>query len=251
MVITGHLQCRVFPKGNTQGGGQRHPRRVHQDSKPVSLVCVFTFVWGCHTESPANALREVSRVSLQLTAEGRGLPGDQYQFWCWCPFKLERNRSSASAQRANYHVCTRPSIYHDLEHCAIDRSERIGRGSPPPAIQNLYGQHLSQHVQTVVCENFSRSPIPWNMVVQLHNDARGHVRIPALPQAMVWQGKQNRVRGVMRHKVLVHEARQFEHPLNHGTVVGQTLGLESDGTEELMVPRYVIISDRHEHGQQH
>ena len=51
------------PKNNhsgREGGRQRHHRRVHQDSKPVSPFCVFTYVWGCHTESPANSLREVS-----------------------------------------------------------------------------------------------------------------------------------------------------------------------------------------------
>ena len=46
-----------------------------QRDSPSFLV--FTLVWGCHTESPANSPREVSRVSLQLTAKGRGLPGDR------------------------------------------------------------------------------------------------------------------------------------------------------------------------------
>ena len=65
------------PKGGkTREGGGRN--RVRQDS-PSFLV--FTFVWGCHTESPANSLREVSRVSLQLTAVS-GFT--DYQFWGWC-----------------------------------------------------------------------------------------------------------------------------------------------------------------------
>ena len=47
------------PKGNNpgrEGGRHRHHRRVHRDSEPVSPFFVFTFVWGCHTESPANSL---------------------------------------------------------------------------------------------------------------------------------------------------------------------------------------------------
>ena len=40
-------------------------------------------------------------------------------------------------------------------------------------------------------------------------------------------------------------------PVNYGTVVGQTLGLESGGSEELRGPECASISDRHEHGQQH
>ena len=66
------------PKGNNlgrEGGRQRHHRRVHQDSKPVSPFCVSTFVWCCHTESPANSLREVRRLS-----HGLGLTFSQRSF---------------------------------------------------------------------------------------------------------------------------------------------------------------------------
>ena len=114
------------PKGNhsgREGGRQRHPRRVHQDSKPVSPVCVFSFVWGCHTESPANSLREVSRVSLQLTAEGRGLPGDRYQFWGWCPLNY-KHRSSAAALWANStSIYARPCTT-DLRPVVLKRDDR-------------------------------------------------------------------------------------------------------------------------------
>ena len=50
-------------------------KRVCKDS-PSFLV--FTFVWVCHTESPANSPQEISRVSLQLTAV---LGTTDYQFW--------------------------------------------------------------------------------------------------------------------------------------------------------------------------
>ena len=73
------------PKGNNsgrEGGCQRHHRRVHQDSKPVSPFCVFTFVWGCHTESPANSLAGFSQRSA------RGPGATDYQFWGWCPLQL-------------------------------------------------------------------------------------------------------------------------------------------------------------------
>ena len=51
----GTARCREnrTPKGNNprrEGGRQRHHRRVHQDSRPVSPFCVFTFAWGCHSE---------------------------------------------------------------------------------------------------------------------------------------------------------------------------------------------------------
>ena len=49
-----------------------------------------------------------------------------------------------------------------------------------------------------------------------------------------------------RTEVLDREARQFKHH-RAGTVVGQTLELESDGTEDLRVPGCASISDRHEH----
>ena len=95
---TARCRERKTPKVDRQGrvGGSN---RVRQDSPSFSSFSPF--VWGCHTESSANSVREVSQVSLQLTAAGRGLPGDRYQFWGWCPLNLKENRSSAAAQRAN------------------------------------------------------------------------------------------------------------------------------------------------------
>ena len=89
---------------------------------PFLLFCVHLCV-GLPHGSPVNAQREVRQVSLQLTAEGRGLPGDHYQFWGWRPLKIKR---AAAAQRANYHVDIRLSIFHDLEHHSTLRSERVG-----------------------------------------------------------------------------------------------------------------------------
>ena len=117
--------------------GAKHSRRVHRDSKPVSPFCVFTFVWGCHTESSANSLREDSQVSLQLTAEGRGLLGDRYQFWGWCPFKLQR---AAPVRPPRGRITTSIfvlSIYHDLEHRATLRSERVVLVLLPTAKRHL------------------------------------------------------------------------------------------------------------------
>ena len=42
---------------------QQSPPRL----KPVPSFCVCTFVWCCHTESPANSLA-VTQVSCHLTA---------------------------------------------------------------------------------------------------------------------------------------------------------------------------------------
>ena len=109
--------------------------KVCKDSSSFSSFS--TFEWGCHTESSANFLREVSQVSLQLTAEGRGLPGDRYQFWGWCPLNLNESRSSAAAQRANYHVDIRLPICHDLEHHAALRSEILGLVELPIVRRNL------------------------------------------------------------------------------------------------------------------
>ena len=80
---------RKTPQVDRQGrvGGSN---RVQPRLKTRFPLFVFTFVRGCHTESPANSLREVSLVSLQLTAEGRGLPVDRYQFWGWCPLKFQK-----------------------------------------------------------------------------------------------------------------------------------------------------------------
>ena len=77
--------CQENPRiGKTREGGweQQIPSRL---AFVPPVLFVFTFVWGCHTESPANSLLEVSRVSLQLTAVSGTT---HYQFWGWCPFKL-------------------------------------------------------------------------------------------------------------------------------------------------------------------
>ena len=120
--------ARCHERKNPKGGQTREGGWEEQSSSRLTLVfLVFTLCVGCHTESSANSLREVSEVSLQLTAEGRSPPRDRYQFWSWCPLNLKENRSSAAAQRANYHVDIRLSICHDLEHHATLRSERAGR----------------------------------------------------------------------------------------------------------------------------
>ena len=62
------------------------------------------------------------------------------------------------------------------------------------------------------------------------------------PCSKRWHGRVN----VMRNEVLDHEARHFDHHSaaeRDETVAGQTLELESDGTEELRVPWCVSISD--------
>ena len=127
------------PKGNNpgrEGGRQRHPRRVHQDSRPVSSFCVLTFVGDCHTESPANSLREVNQVSLQLTAEGRGFPGDPYQFWGWCPSKFKRSRSSTAALWANStSIYDRPCTT-DLRPVVLKRDDRKYRQWAPYCVRS-------------------------------------------------------------------------------------------------------------------
>ena len=50
-----------------------------------------------------------------------------YQFWGWRP---------CGRLLDEFSVDIRPSIYHDLEHHAMLRSERIGRVPPPTAIQS-------------------------------------------------------------------------------------------------------------------
>ena len=86
------------PKGNSRGReGGRAPEAPHTPPRLRTRfpLCVFTFVWGCHTESPANSLREVSGPwpgpdLLPEELQGRGLPGDlQSQFLEWCPLDLK------------------------------------------------------------------------------------------------------------------------------------------------------------------
>ena len=78
-------------KETTQGGraGARGTTEESTETQNPFLLCVFTFAWGYHTESPENSLWEVSQVSLQLAAEGRGLLKDRYQFWGWPRNPLE------------------------------------------------------------------------------------------------------------------------------------------------------------------
>ena len=109
VVTTWHLRCQGEDKPQrkrTSGGraGARHLRRVHQDSKTRFPLCVFAFVWGCHTESPANSLAG----SSQRAAWGPG--ATDYHFWVGARSNF-KSRSVAAAQRANYHV-------DDLGHCA-------------------------------------------------------------------------------------------------------------------------------------
>ena len=92
---TPSAEKRETPKETTQGGRagrQRHHRRVTKTQTPFPPIVCSPLCGVGHTESPANSLREVSQVSLQLTAEGRGLSGDRYQFWGWCPFPVRPPR---------------------------------------------------------------------------------------------------------------------------------------------------------------
>ena len=92
----------------------RHHRRVHQDSKPVfsffvcsplrgvALFCVFTFAWGCLSCGFTSALWSGFRCPevLRDVSVFHCPEATDCQFWGWCPFNLQRNRSSAAAQRA-------------------------------------------------------------------------------------------------------------------------------------------------------
>ena len=124
------------PPCSTQVGraGAKHHRRVHQDPKPVSSFFVLTFLWGCHTESPANSLREVSQVSLQLTAEGRGVPEDRSQFWGWCPLKLKEPLQ-----------CGRPEGELPRPYTSVDTSRL------PTAIQIL-GMNVKLKLNLELCQ---------------------------------------------------------------------------------------------------
>ena len=58
--ITWHLQCRE--KGKPQrkqlregGRAPEAPQKSPPRLRTRFSLCVFTFVWGCHTESPANS----------------------------------------------------------------------------------------------------------------------------------------------------------------------------------------------------
>ena len=81
-----------------------------------------------NTENPRTERRARCETSLQLTAASGST---DYQFWGLSVKSSKRSRPSAAAQRANYHVYKRPSIYYDLEHYAVLRSEGIGCVPPP------------------------------------------------------------------------------------------------------------------------
>ena len=88
-----HVAPSVPRKGKTQRkpqrreGGPEAPQKSHQDSKPVSPFVRSPFVWGCHTESPANSLagsqptfswrsfREEASLGTWSTAWTRPSPG--------------------------------------------------------------------------------------------------------------------------------------------------------------------------------
>ena len=116
-------------------GGREGARGTTEEStktqNPFPPFFVFTFVWGCHTESPANSLAgsqsTFSRKSgpgprpgpdlLSEELQGRGLPGDlQSQFWEWCPLDL---KSTAPVRPPTGRILDdiRPSMY-DLGHRA-------------------------------------------------------------------------------------------------------------------------------------
>ena len=78
------------PKETNLGreGRLQAPQKVHRGSHLVLPLCL-NLVWGCHTESPANSLVCVSRVSLQMTAVSGSTDN---HFWGWCPLNLEKPR---------------------------------------------------------------------------------------------------------------------------------------------------------------
>ena len=115
---TARRRERKTPKGVRQGrvGGGNRVCKNH----PRSHFLVLTFVWGCHSQSPANSLREVSQVSLQLTTEGRGLPGNRYQFWGAAPVRAPRGRIATSVLDCRYTTTsntTQPSGVKGLVLC--------------------------------------------------------------------------------------------------------------------------------------
>ena len=117
-------------KETTQGGTAGARGTTEESTKTQNRLPPFVCSPLRGVATP-NSLREVSQVSLQLTAEGSGLPGDRHQFWGWCQLQFKRSRLSAAVQRANWNVFLRPSIFYDLEHDAVPRSERISRVPPP------------------------------------------------------------------------------------------------------------------------
>ena len=83
-----------------------------------------------------------------------------------------------------------------------------------------------------------------------------HVGIAALLKAMTRQGKRQYVRGVsvMRTEIVFRRKANSNITVpwavnrdSRGTVFGQPLRLESDGTEELMMPGCVSIANCQEH----
>ena len=103
--------CYVPRKENPKGGQTREGGWEQQSPSRLTLVFrVFHLCVGPHRECPANSLREVSQVSQQLTAEGRGLPGDPYQFWGWCPLNL-KEPFQCGRPEGEFHVCIRTSIH--------------------------------------------------------------------------------------------------------------------------------------------
>ena len=131
------------PKGNNPGrvdGRQRHHRRVLRTRFPL---CVFTFVWGCHTESPANSLREVpspggasgKRPPWRLSKPVLGV----------VPVRLEKYRSGAAAHRANSSsIFTRPYTT-DLGQRSKLGSER--RGGVEISTKNARHRKLPQSAE--------------------------------------------------------------------------------------------------------
>ena len=100
-------------------------------------LCVFTFVWGCHTESPANSFAGSQPSQPATDGKGKRPPWGPLPVLGLVPVKVER---AAPVRPSRGRITTskkRPSISHDLEHDALLRSERIGLVPLPTAIQIL------------------------------------------------------------------------------------------------------------------
>ena len=77
------------PKETTQGGtaGARGTTEESTETQePVSIFCMFTFVWGCHTDSPANSfagLRQRWNPRPEARLSPRGASGKRPPLGSW------------------------------------------------------------------------------------------------------------------------------------------------------------------------
>ena len=118
---------------------------------PFLPVCVFTFVWGFHTESPANSLQEVSRVSLQLTAEAWGpLPSSGVGVR-----QNKKHPLQCGSPLGEFHVDIRPSVHHrsptrtDLRPVVLKRDDRKHRHwSRTASVPKVLGRYTKSKQQS-------------------------------------------------------------------------------------------------------